>query len=469
MSDETTVRAAFASQAQACRELGSPFTALLCETLGSRLDRTTPLGRRILDWPDRADPGADAMPLRLAGALHALARRGSVPALAALYPPHAEPDPDALWRAVTATIAAAGDELTSWLDRPPQTNEVARAAAFMAGLLVVADRTNLPITLHELGCSAGLNLMLDRFVYRLGELSCGAPQSPVRLAPGWTGPPPPTAEVRIQRRRGVDLTPLDVTVADDRERLLAYVWADQTERLARATAAIAIAAADPPTIDRRRCRLARGPGGDCAGSGRRARHAALDRAPVYACDRRERIATHAARVGAAATPEAPFAWLAYEIDPTWNLRTVLRLRLWPDGAEAILATGDPHAREFHLAGRSICVSGIRLNQSVTNYMVTSNERFALEATMDPADKRKFGRVDLDVTVMGYGAAPIGNIFRPVAEEEAAAMIHAAWQAGVRYFDTAPMYGHGLSEARLGAALRWYPRDEYVVSTRSAGS
>ena len=85
--------------------------------------------------------------------------------------------------------------------------------------------------------------------------------------------------------------------------------------------------------------------------------------------------------------------------------------------------------------------------------------------MDPAGKRKFGRVDLDVTVMGYGAAPIGNIFRPVAEEEAAAMIHAAWQAGVRYYDTAPMYGHGLSEARLGAALRWYPRDEYVVSTK----
>jgi D-threo-aldose 1-dehydrogenase len=85
--------------------------------------------------------------------------------------------------------------------------------------------------------------------------------------------------------------------------------------------------------------------------------------------------------------------------------------------------------------------------------------------MDPATKRRFGRVELDVTVMGYGAAPIGNIFRPVAEEEAAAMIHAAWNAGVRYFDTAPMYGHGLSEARLGSALRWYPRHEYVVSSK----
>lgn len=67
--------------------------------------------------------------------------------------------------------------------------------------------------------------------------------------------------------------------------------------------------------------------------------------------------------------------------------------------------------------------------------------------------------------MGYGAAPIGNIFRPISETEAAAMIDAAWDAGVRYFDTAPMYGHGLSEARLGAALRWRPRDDYVLSTK----
>jgi len=217
----------------------------------------------------------------------------------------------------------------------------------MTGLLVVADRTNLPIALHELGCSAGLNLMLDRFAYRLGELSCGAAQSPVRLAPGWTGPSPPNAEVRIQRRRGIDLTPLDDTDAGDRERLLAYVWADQTERLARATAAIAIAAADPPTIDR----------GDAAdwleaqvaiapetGVARVMLHSiALQYMPAFG---RERIATHAARVGAAATSNAPFAWLAYEIDPTWNHRTVLRLRLWPDAAETILATGDPHAREF---------------------------------------------------------------------------------------------------------------------------
>ncbi len=85
--------------------------------------------------------------------------------------------------------------------------------------------------------------------------------------------------------------------------------------------------------------------------------------------------------------------------------------------------------------------------------------------MRPDEKRKFGRADLDVTVMGFGSAPIGNIFRPISEEESEAMISASWNAGLRYFDTAPMYGHGLSEARCGHGLRWYPRDEFALSTK----
>ena len=85
--------------------------------------------------------------------------------------------------------------------------------------------------------------------------------------------------------------------------------------------------------------------------------------------------------------------------------------------------------------------------------------------MDPAKPVRFGRADFDVTRVGFGAAPIGNFLRPIAEDDASGMVHAAWNAGLRYFDTAPSYGHGLSEARLGAALRWYPRDEFVVSTK----
>lgn len=85
--------------------------------------------------------------------------------------------------------------------------------------------------------------------------------------------------------------------------------------------------------------------------------------------------------------------------------------------------------------------------------------------MKASAKRRFGRSGLEVTAMGFGTAPIGNQFRRVPEEDARGVIAGAWDAGLRYFDTAPMYGHGLSEHRLGESLRAYPRDEYVLSTK----
>ncbi|MFJ3487807.1 aldo/keto reductase [Pseudomonas sp. NPDC090202] len=67
--------------------------------------------------------------------------------------------------------------------------------------------------------------------------------------------------------------------------------------------------------------------------------------------------------------------------------------------------------------------------------------------------------------LGFGAAPLGNMFRNIPEDEAIATVHAAWDQGTRYFDTAPFYGAGLSEIRLGKALAQYPRDQYVLSTK----
>jgi D-threo-aldose 1-dehydrogenase len=67
--------------------------------------------------------------------------------------------------------------------------------------------------------------------------------------------------------------------------------------------------------------------------------------------------------------------------------------------------------------------------------------------------------------LGLGAAPLGNLFSPVSDEDAAAAVDAAWECGIRSFDTAPLYGYGDSERRLGAALAGRPRDEYVVSTK----
>ena len=72
---------------------------------------------------------------------------------------------------------------------------------------------------------------------------------------------------------------------------------------------------------------------------------------------------------------------------------------------------------------------------------------------------------LNGNVLGFGTAPLGNMFRDIPEAEAQATVDAAWARGVRYFDTAPFYGAGLSEIRLGEALSRHKRDEYVLSTK----
>src|ERR1700736_2693907 len=85
-----------------------------------------------------------------------------------------------------------------------------------------------------------------------------------------------------------------------------------------------------------------------------------------------------------------------------------------------------------------------------------------------ATKRTFttpkGRA-LDFTQLGFGGAPLGNMHRALSEMEAGATVAAAWAAGLRYFDTAPLYGHGISEARLGGCLADMPRPDFLVSTK----
>ena len=67
--------------------------------------------------------------------------------------------------------------------------------------------------------------------------------------------------------------------------------------------------------------------------------------------------------------------------------------------------------------------------------------------------------------LGFGAAPLGNMFRNISDEEAAATVDAAWKQGTRYFDTAPFYGAGLSEIRLGRLLSKHKRNDYLLSTK----
>jgi D-threo-aldose 1-dehydrogenase len=84
---------------------------------------------------------------------------------------------------------------------------------------------------------------------------------------------------------------------------------------------------------------------------------------------------------------------------------------------------------------------------------------------DPAERVPLGRTSLTVTRLGLGCASLGNLYDALDDEEAHSTADAAWSAGLRLFDTAPLYGHGLSERRIGAALRARPRDEYVLATK----
>ena len=72
---------------------------------------------------------------------------------------------------------------------------------------------------------------------------------------------------------------------------------------------------------------------------------------------------------------------------------------------------------------------------------------------------------LQLGTLGFGGAGIGNLYRAMPDSQAAAIVEAAWDAGIRYFDTAPHYGLGLSERRLGSVLKGKPRQEFVVSTK----
>lgn len=237
----TPLRAALIRQGETCLALGSPFMARLMPLIGARLSDDTAVGARCLAWGGDISAAGQSVPLRLAGALHGLVLDGSDAGLIAAYPPNDVGD-DALWLAIRTAFITHETRIMEWLDRPPQTNEVRRAAAVIAGIWWALEQVGpRPVTLSELGASAGLNLSLDRFAMAIGREHHGARNSTVRLQPDWSGPLPHPHPIHVSNRAGVDLTPLDPADPADALRLLAYIWPDQPERMARTRAAIALA------------------------------------------------------------------------------------------------------------------------------------------------------------------------------------------------------------------------------------
>ncbi len=242
----TALRVAFESQSRGCAKLGSPFMARLMQLLADRLEPGDPVSDRLLNWTGDVSSRSQSVPLRLAGALHALKRAGH-PGLTPVYPPNTVDD-DALWRGVRGTFKTDTAFLLDRLDSPPQTNEVRRAAALIPAIHMLCAWFPHPIHISEIGCSAGLNLRADQFRLTAGDTEYGPADSPVHLSPDWSGPAPEPQDVTVTRRAGVDLTPLDPQA--DRERLLSYLWPDQLDRIARTEAAITLAARHPADIAR---------------------------------------------------------------------------------------------------------------------------------------------------------------------------------------------------------------------------
>ncbi len=323
------------------------MTAAVARALADVLDHETATGRVVLDWS--GDPIADALPLRLIGGLHALHRAGHAVGF--------DGDVDRLRAALVEHDAT----LLPWLDGPPQTNEPGRSAALMVGLLHLAQRYGPRFEVLELGSSAGLNLLIDRYRFDLGGVMVG-PESPVLLQPEWRGPPPPSAPVEIGAVRGVDVAPIDLIDRAAATRLAAYVWIDATERQVRLDRAIAMVRRHGVALDR----------GDAAawidaqlaepqqeGVTRVVLHSVVWQ--YLGPERQARIRDAIYAAGARATVERPFGWVMLE--PNRDLAAhEVRMRGWP-GDRGMEVVANAHAH-------GAWIEGLRTPQPAGDYVLS---------------------------------------------------------------------------------------------------
>lgn len=336
-SDHPTAQASeLYRQSLVMRAIGTPFVADLLAAVDRQLDKAPRSAALIRAWGSTAASSAVAM--RLNAALHALARRGVVPLLTTLY----AGEHDRFDDAVALALTGHDEMLLEWLHRVPQTNEIGRAAALHAALMLLARDHGLGFDLFEIGASAGLNLNMAHYAYDLGGVRAGAPDSALRIAPLWYGAPPPDVPVTIHSARGVDLHPLDVNDPVACERLSSFIFADQPERQQRLDGALAIARRHPPRLDKGDA--AAWLAAQLAAPGPEDRHRVVLHSMVLQyLDAGDRSAIEAtlARAGQAATARRPFACIGFEWDAPRE-RVELRLRSWPDGSDRVIAHCHPY-------------------------------------------------------------------------------------------------------------------------------
>lgn len=218
----------------------SPLYERLARHVASRPDLLAALAGRAPE---------NQTPVRFLAAVHDLLLRHPDEPLAAIYRGESDEAPEPRFDAVVD--AHLGPLLDTVARRSIQTNEVGRSAGLRPVLADVAATVGGPLALIDLGASAGLNLLFDRYRVEVGgRLHAGPADSPVRLTCDLVGPAAPTAgvEVPVASRLGIDVAPVDVHDPDACRWLEACVWPDVPHRLDRLRAALALARDDPPTI-----------------------------------------------------------------------------------------------------------------------------------------------------------------------------------------------------------------------------
>jgi hypothetical protein len=338
----------FRAQAEIFAAFGSPFYAALAGRVVGDLDDIRAL---FAPWDGQTfeDLMGAAVSLRFLGALHDLALSGEDLALSAAFPPTS--DADAAWDAARAAIACDPGRVEAFIAHEPQTNEVRRSACLLPGFLTVAAETGLPLACLELGASAGLNRLWDRYAYDYGEAGrWGDPAAPLTLGSAWSGPPPPwDAPVSVARTAACDRKPIDLADPLQRRRLKAYLWPDQAERIERFDVAVAMALAAGTQVeaaDAAEWTLARA--APRAGVATVVYHSIFwQYLPAETKTAlRAALETHAAT----ASQTAPLAWLRMEPIEGQAFPIELRLTLWPGGDDRRLATVHAHGANVSWEG-----------------------------------------------------------------------------------------------------------------------
>ncbi|MCP5397418.1 MAG: DUF2332 domain-containing protein [Sphingomonadaceae bacterium] len=335
-------------QAEHAEKAGATCTGRVIRALLAAMKTDTATGRRMAGWQGLLLE--DAMPLRVTGGLHNLLITGDdtrlEPVYAGLLTDQTQID------AIVCDMFEKWDtRLLPWLDGPPQTNEAGRSASIMAGLLWLSQRLGPKFGLNEIGASAGVNTMMDRYHYDLAGVQAGPVDSPMQIKPEWRGDAPPAGKVEIVSIWGCDQSPIDLSDPAAAQKLKSYVWPEARERMARIEAAIALASEQRPELVKMDAAewvplaLAEP---QLPGVTRVLFHSIVWQ--YIPKPSRAAITAAMEAAGAQATADRPLAWIMLETNRE-TFKHELRVRFWPGGEEwQLLGEAHPHGAWVDWAG-----------------------------------------------------------------------------------------------------------------------